>query len=168
MPPVVAPAPTVLCISSMKRIGFGRLREGVHDGLEALLEVAAEPRPREQRRGVEREDLRVLQDRRHVVLQQALGEPFGERGLADARFADEHRVVLAPPAQDLHRPLHLGGAADQRVEHAVARLLGQVDGVGVERRPRGGRAFLTLPGGGRPFVGPGSSGAGTFEMPWLM
>jgi hypothetical protein len=34
-----------------------------------------------------------------VVGQQARREPFGHRRLADARLADEHRVVLAAPAQ---------------------------------------------------------------------
>ena len=148
---------------------LGALGQGVHDGLEALFEVTTEPRPGEQRRRVERKDLGVLQDRRHVVLQQALRETLGEGGLADARFADEHRVVLAPPAEDLHRPLHLGGAADQRVEDAVAGFLRQVDGVGVERRFA--RWTSLRHPARRRLAGrrtPGSSGAGTFEMPWLM
>ena len=50
VPPVVAPAPTVEWISSMKRIGIGRFGERVDDRLEPLLEVAAEPRAGEQRR----------------------------------------------------------------------------------------------------------------------
>ena len=73
----------------------------LRDRLEPLLEVAAEPRPRQQGGGVEREHLRAGQPRRHVLFRQPRREPFGERGLADARVADEHGVVLAPPAQDL-------------------------------------------------------------------
>ena len=75
------------------------LRERRDDGLEALLEVAAEARAREQRAGVEREDFRVLQRLLDIVGQQPRGEPFGHRGLADAGLADEHRVVLAAAAE---------------------------------------------------------------------
>ena len=109
VPPVVAPAPTVEWISSMKRIGIGRLASACDDGLEALLEVAAEARAGEERAGVEREDLGALEDSGTSSLQQPRGEPFGERGLADARVADEDGVVLPPPAEDLERALELVG-----------------------------------------------------------
>ncbi len=55
---------------------------------------------------------------RHVVVEQPGGEALGHRGLADARVADEHRVVLAPPAENLDRALELVGAADERIELA--------------------------------------------------
>ena len=45
VPPDTAPAPTIECISSTKRIGFGRALERRDDGLEPFLEVAAEPVP---------------------------------------------------------------------------------------------------------------------------
>ena len=70
--------------------------------------------------------------------------PFGDRGLADAGVADEQRVVLLAAAQDLDRALHLGLAADQRVDLAVARLLVEVDAVGVERVALLLRAGLVL------------------------
>ena len=91
----------------MKRIGIGRFGERVDDRLEPLLEVAAEARAGQQRAGVEREHLGALEQIRHVVLQQPRREAFGERGLADARVADEHRVVLAAAAEDLERALEL-------------------------------------------------------------
>ena len=47
-------------------------------------------------------------------------QPLGERGLADAGVADEHGIVLPPPAEDLHRPLQFVGAADERIELARA------------------------------------------------
>ena len=71
VPPVVAPAPTMLCSSSMNRIGFFRLPSAVEDGLEALFEVAAEARAGEQRRRVEREDFGARQRRGHVRLAAA-------------------------------------------------------------------------------------------------
>ena len=49
------------------------------------------------------------------------GEPFGHRRLADAGVADEHRVVLAAAAEHFDRALQLLGAADQRIEQALAR-----------------------------------------------
>ena len=88
------------------------------DRLEALLEVAAEPGAGEQRAGVEREDLDVLERVRHLVAEQLRRQAFGHRRLADARIADEHRVVLAPPRQHFDRALQFCGAADERIEHA--------------------------------------------------
>ncbi len=107
--------------------------EGGEHRLEALLEIAAEARAGEQRGRVEAEDLRPGEDRGHVRLQEPHGEALGERSLADARVPDEHRVVLAPPAQDLHRPLQLDGAADERIQDARSGAVGEVDGVGTQR-----------------------------------
>ena len=100
-----------------------RLRPGgerLDDRLEALLEIAAEARAGQQRAGVEREDFGILQRALHVVGQQPRGEAFGHRRLADAGIADEHRIVLAAPAQHFDRPLQLVGAADERIEQAAA------------------------------------------------
>ena len=52
--------------------------------------------------------------------------PFDDGGLADARLADQHGVVLRAARQDLHHALDLGLAADDRVELALGGLLGQV------------------------------------------
>ena len=54
------------------------------------------------------------------------GEPLDDRGLADARLADQHRVVLLAAREDLHHALDLGLAADDRVELALGRLLREV------------------------------------------
>ncbi len=121
VPPVVAPAPTVEWTSSMNRIGFGLAHERRDDGLEALFEVAAESCAGEERRRIQGIDLGALEDRRDVVLQQPLRQSFGERGLAHSRFADEHRVVLAPAAENLHRAPQLVRASDQRIELARPR-----------------------------------------------
>ena len=75
-----------------------------HDGLEPLLEVAAEASASEQGTGVQREDLCTCQRALHIVVQQTRGKPFGQGCLANARIADIHRVVLPAPAE------HLDGA----------------------------------------------------------
>ena len=49
--------------------------------------------------------------------------PFGDRGLADAGLADQHRIVLGPAGEHLDRAADFLVAADHRVELAVARRL---------------------------------------------
>ena len=97
--------------------GLGDLRQ---HGLQPLLELAAVLRAREQRAEVERHDALVLQALGHVAGDDAVGEPLDDRGLADARIADQHGVVLAPPREHLHDAPDLGVAADHRIE--LARL----------------------------------------------
>src|SRR6185437_5314692 len=68
----------------------------------------------------------ALEDVRHLVRADASGETFDDRGLADARLADQHRVVLRAARQDLHHALDLGLAADDGVELAFGGELRQV------------------------------------------
>jgi hypothetical protein len=79
--------------------GARPLLERVEHGLEALLEVAAIARSGQQRARVEGEDLRALQDLGRVLLQEAQGQPFHERGLAHPGIAHEDGVVLARRAR---------------------------------------------------------------------
>ena len=72
----------------------------------------------------------------------AVRQPFDDRRLADARLADEHRIVLRPPRQDLDDALDLVVPPDDRVELARARGRRQVhaqlvDGRRSRRRPAG-------------------------------
>ena len=62
----------------------------------------------------------------HLALGDPRGEALDDRGLADARLADQHRVVLGAAGEDLHDPLDLGLAADHRVELRLGGELGQV------------------------------------------
>ncbi len=94
--------------------------------LEALLEVSAVPGPRHQGTEVERVEVPVGQGVGHLAGDDALGEPLDDGGLAHARLADEHRVVLGAPGQHLHHPLDLGEPADDRVELALPGELGVV------------------------------------------
>ena len=94
--------------------------------LEALLEIAAVTRAGDERAEIERVQLLAVQRVGHVVVDDHLGEAFDDRRLADAGLSDEDRVVLGAPRQDLHHPLELAGAADHRVELALAGHLGEV------------------------------------------
>ena len=101
--------------------------------LEPLLELAAILGAGEQRRHVERQHALVLERFRHFAVDDALREALDDRGLADAGLADQHRIVLGAPLQDLNRAPDLVVAADDRIELAVARALGEVDRVFLQR-----------------------------------
>jgi hypothetical protein len=75
-----------------------------------------------------------------LALDDLVGQPFGDGGLAHAGVAHQQRVVLAPAAQHLDAALDLGGAADQRVDIALAGLGVQIDAILAQRR------FLGLAG----------------------
>ena len=57
----------------------------------------------------------------HLAVDDALRQAFDDRRLADARLADQHRVVLGAPLQHLDGAADLVVAADHRVELALAR-----------------------------------------------
>ena len=112
------------------------LREVVQHGLQALLELAAELRARDQRAHVERQHALVLEPLGHLAVDDALREPFDDRGLADTGLADQHGVVLRAPLQHLNRAADLVVAADHGVELLLLRALGEVDRVFLERLAR--------------------------------
>ena len=107
--------------------------------LQALLELTTVFRAGDQRAHVEGEHRPVAQPLRHVPLHNALREPLDDRRLADARLADQHRVVLALAREDLDRPADLGIAADHGVEPARPSLGDEVAAVLLERLIRGFR-----------------------------
>ena len=110
-----------------------RVLDLLEHGLEPLLELAAVFGPGNQRAQVERDNALVLQAFGHVAAHDALGEPFDDGGLAHARLADQHGVVLRPPAQNLDDATDLFVTADDGVELAVARVAGKVAAVLLQR-----------------------------------
>ena len=102
-------------------------------GLEPVFELAAELGPGDERAEVEGDDSLALEALGHVALGDALREALGDRGLADARLADEHGVVLGAARQDLDDAADLLVAADHRVELAFLGQHGQVAAVLLER-----------------------------------
>ena len=101
--------------------------------LQPLLELAAILRAGDERAHVERDDALVLQAFRHVAADDAAGQPFDDGRLADAGLADEDRVVLRAARQHLDDAADLLVAADDRIELALARELGQIAAVALER-----------------------------------
>ena len=94
--------------------------------LEPFLEITAVARTRHQRTEIEGVQLLAGQRLRHGVLGDGLSQALDDGGLADARFADEHRVVLGAAGQNLHHPFRLPLAADDRIETVVAGELREV------------------------------------------
>ena len=111
----------------------GRVGDLLEDRLEPFLELAAILRPGHERAEIERDDPLVLQVLRDVAAHDALGQPFDDRGLAHARLADEHGVVLGPPAEDLDHAPDLLVAADDRIELALSGQRREVAAVLLER-----------------------------------
>jgi hypothetical protein len=105
----------------------------VEHAFQPLLELAAIFGAGDQAAHVERHQRAVLQRIGHVAIGDAQREAFGDRGLADARFADQHRVVLGAAGEDLDGAADFLVATDDRIELAVARRLGQVAGEFLER-----------------------------------
>ena len=87
-------------------------------GLQPVLELAAVLRAGDHRAEVERDDVLVRSALGHVAGDDALREPLDDGGLAHARLADQHRVVLRAPRQHLDDAADLLVAADDRVELA--------------------------------------------------
>ena len=94
--------------------------------LQAVLEFAAVLAACHKGGHVEREQALAAQDIGNLVGHDELRQALGDGGLAHAGLADEQRIVLLTAGEDLHDALDLAGAADDRVELAVARLLRKV------------------------------------------
>src|SRR5690349_21316156 len=92
------------------------LAETIEHLLDALLEIATVTRAGDQSAEIQGVDLGVLQHIWHFALRDPERESLGEGGLADARLADQQRVVLAAAAQHLNHPLELEPASDQRID----------------------------------------------------
>ncbi len=97
--------------------------------LQAVLELAPVLGAGDEGAQIQRQDALVLQRLGHVAGRDALGDALHDGGLADARLADQHRVVLGPSGQHLHRPPHLLVAADDRVQLSLSGHRRQVAGV---------------------------------------
>ncbi len=72
-------------------------------------------------------------------------EALGDRRLADARLADEHGVVLPPPAEDLNGAIELVVAADQWVDASLGCFGDQIGSERFEGVTSGDRfAFVVV------------------------
>ena len=101
--------------------------------LQALLELAAELGARHHGAEIEGEQPLVPQGLGYVAIDDALGEALDDRRLADARLADDDRIVLRAAGEHLHDAADLLIPPDHRIDRPAACRLGQVARVLLER-----------------------------------
>ena len=80
-----------------ENVSAGSGRHFLQHGLEAFLEFTTIFGAGDQRAQVEREQFLVVETFGHVAIDDAKRQPLDNRGLADTRFADQHRIILGPP-----------------------------------------------------------------------
>ena len=105
----------------------------VEHALQALLELAAIFRAGDQRAHVERQQALVLDAVGNIAVGDPQRQALGDGRLADARLADQDRIVLGAAGEDLDRPADFLVAADDRVELALTGGLGEVARIFLER-----------------------------------
>ena len=113
----------------------------VEDSFDAAFEFAAILRACDQRTEREREHAFAVQRARRVAAGDALREAFDDRGLSDARFADEARVVLAAARENRNDAIDFAVAPDDGIEFSFARELGEIAREGGQRRRSAAKAL---------------------------
>jgi len=104
--------------------------------LETLLEIATVLGTCQQGTEIKGVDDAVSQQVRHLIVDDALGQTFGNRGFTHTCLTDQQRVVFATPRKDLGNSLNFHFTPDQRVDTALAGQFVQVAGIGVQRIAR--------------------------------
>ena len=108
------------------------LADLVDNGLEPLLEFAPELGSGEESAHVERHQALAAQVLGHVVGAHALGQRFGDGGLADPGLADDDGIVLGPAVEDLQDSADFGVSSDHGIELALGGEASDVGGVAVQ------------------------------------
>ena len=128
--PRIAPR---ICIRVGPRIGLGVAHLFEHLP-QPFFELAAKLGAGNQSPQVEGHQLLTPQGVGHIAGHDALGQQLGHGGLAHARFADQHGIVLAAPRQHLHQPPDFGVATDNRIEFAGPGRGGEVAAIALKSR----------------------------------
>jgi hypothetical protein len=132
--PSAAPAPTMVCNSSMnkKHAPFAG-GDFLEEGLEAVLKFAAILGAGDHRAEVHRHQALVLERFRHVAADDAAGQALDDGRLAGARLADEDGVVLGAAGQHLHDAADFLVAPDDGINFPGAGQGGQVAAIFFQR-----------------------------------
>src|SRR5437764_6302340 len=93
---------------------------------DSLLVLSTIRRTGKQPNVIERQKPDRAQDEGHTALGDTLRETFGDGRFADARRADERRIILAVPKQDVDDPVDLGIAAAHGLQAPGARISRQI------------------------------------------
>ena len=135
--PSAAPAPTIVCSSSMKRTISPSAF--LISAKTALIRSSNSPRYFEPARSAPMSSAQTrlpFKPSGHVARDDPLREPLGDRGLPHSGVADQHRVVLRAPREHLDHAPDLLVAPDDGVERALLGELGQVAAELLERLVR--------------------------------
>ena len=100
---------------------------------QALFKFAAVFGASQEGGKIQREQALAFQAFRHFAIDDALRQAFHDGGFADARLADEDRVVFVAPLQDLHGAADFLVATDDRINFALLGTRGDVNGVFLQR-----------------------------------
>ena len=133
--------------------GLFHLVDGLFDALFKFTPVLGAGHHARQ---IQRKNALIQQLLRHVGGSDALRQPLGDGGLADAGLADEHGVILGAAGQDLDDPLDLLFPPDDGIQLALTGGLRQIAG----ELGKGLALFAVLPMGQRHAAACG--GAGSF------
>ena len=101
-------------------------------GFEAIFELAAKFCAGNHRADIHRDEALVFEGFGDIAADDPAGEAFHDRGLADARLADEDWVVFRAAGEDLHRAANLFIATDDGIDLASAGGGGEVAAVFLE------------------------------------
>jgi hypothetical protein len=135
--PSAEPAPIIVCTSSMNRIRFGR---SLISRITFWMRSSNMPRSIVPATIVFICRLTIWQSRRRTgtvsgANSMRRASPFGDRGLADARLAEQQDGIGAlTVAQDLEDAIHFRVAAEHRRNLVLARQLVEVRGEVLEER----------------------------------
>ena len=97
------------------------------NGVESFLELAPELGAGQQLTDVEGHDPGIAHAGGAVMVDDALGQSFGDRRLAGSRFPDEHGIVLAAAGKHLHAATNFLITSDDRIESSCGGKLVEVE-----------------------------------------
>ena len=93
-----------------------RLDDIIHHILQPLLKLTAVLRARDECRHRQRHNVLVLKEEGHLAGSNAACQPLGDGRLADSRLAEQERIVLRPPCQNLNHAINLRRTANHGVK----------------------------------------------------
>ena len=116
-----------------EQYGIRIVLECFQNAFETLFEITPIFGAGEECTHVQRVDQGFGQNIRHVLVDNAARQTFGNGGFANAGFADQQRVVLASAAEDLDHAFQFAVTANQRVDLSLLGKDVQVDRVLFQR-----------------------------------
>ena len=105
------------------------LRQLIQYSFQTFLKFAAKFRAGDERTHIQGEHFFVSQTLRHFPVDYPLGKPFNDSCLTYARFANQHRIILGTPLQNLDSTANLVIPAYHGIQLALLSPFSQVNRV---------------------------------------